>query len=249
MNSNILITLAYDGTRYDGWQKQGNTDNTIQGKIEAILYKMTGTAIEIAGSGRTDAGVHAKAQTANFHIATDMTPEAIMAYMNKYLPDDISVLSAINAAPRFHSRLSATGKTYRYVINMNAYTDVFNRRFELHHPDSLNIKAMKEAASYLIGTHDFMSFCDTKRMKKSTIRTIENVDLTVEDNKLYIDYTGNGFLYHMARLITGTLIFIGEGKASPDYMEKVIDARDRSLCGPLAPSCGLTLMNVRYDSI
>lgn len=151
MDKNISVIIQYDGTRYKGWQKQGNTKETIQGKLENILFKMTGHEVEIHGSGRTDAGVHAAGQHANFHIDTEMTPEEIMNYINEYLPNDIGVIKAWQASPRFHSRLNALKKTYRYRIHTDSVPDIFSARYSWVYGKSLDIEAMKKAASYLIG--------------------------------------------------------------------------------------------------
>lgn len=213
--NNYRITLQYDGSRYSGWQKQGNTTNTIQGKLESVLSKMTGSDIEVHGSGRTDAGVHALNQVANFKCRTNLNCREIQEYLNTYLPIDIRVLDVTEAAPRFHSRLNATKKHYRYIIDTNEIQDVFTRKYQTHFPVSYDIEAMKKAAAYLVGEHDFKSFCDNKRMKKSTVRTIEAIDFSVENGILTIDFTGNGFLYHMVRILTGTLLEVGEGKESP----------------------------------
>ena len=164
---NIKITLQYDGSRYDGWQKQGNTDKTIQGKLEQILEKMAGQPVEVHGSGRTDAGVHAWGQTANFHLPSscdEMSAEEIKAYMNRYLPDDIAVLSAQEAGMRFHSRLNAVSKTYCYRIETAAKKNVFERRYVYGLGEPLDIAAMRRAAAYLTGEHDFKAFCSLKRM-------------------------------------------------------------------------------------
>ncbi|MCD8036858.1 MAG: tRNA pseudouridine(38-40) synthase TruA [Clostridiales bacterium] len=247
MKKNIAVTIQYDGTRYKGWQKQGNTSDTIQGKLEALLSRMAGEEIEIHGSGRTDAGVHAAAQQANFHIDTDMSADEIMDYMNTYLPEDIGVISAREASPRFHSRLNAIKKTYCYRIHTGRVPDALNARFEWVHPEPLDIEAMKEASEYLLGTHDFKSFTDLKKSKKSTCRTIESIEFKENGADLAIYFTGDSFLYHMVRILTGTLAEIGEGKRQPDEIPEIISALSRQAAGPLAPAKGLTLMKVYYD--
>ena len=175
MKNNIRITLEYDGSRYDGWQKQGNTDNTIQGKLENVLFRMAGEEIEVHGSGRTDAGVHARGQVANFHINAEICPdgEAAREYLNRYLPDDIRVLSAKIVPERFHSRLSATSKTYGYYVETGDKKNVFERKYVYGCGKKLDVKAMRQAAEFLIGEHDFKSFCANRRMKKSTVRRID----------------------------------------------------------------------------
>lgn len=243
---NYRITVQYDGSRYSGWQKQGNTSNTIQGKIEGVLSKMTDSEIEIHGSGRTDAGVHALEQVANFKCTTPLSCCEIQNYLNQYLPLDIRILTLTEAAPRFHARLNAVKKHYRYVIDSNTIPDVFTRKYRTHFPISYNLSAMEKAASLLSGEHDFRSFCDNKRMKKSTVRTIESITLTMQDGILTIDYVGNGFLYHMVRILTGTLLEIGEEKRKPEEITKILQAKDRSVAGFTAPPQGLYLVKVYY---
>jgi len=173
--NNYKITIQYDGTRYKGWQGQNSTGLTIQGKIEAVLGQMAGHAVEVIGSGRTDAGVHAKGQVANFHIEEHFTEEKILSYLNHYLPDDIAVIAVEQVDERFHSRYAAKKKTYRYHIHMGEISDVFERKYEYQYEKTLDVERMKEAASYLIGTHDFTSFCGNKKMKKTAVRTIYEI--------------------------------------------------------------------------
>lgn len=251
---NYKVVMAYDGTRYNGWQKQGNTDKTIQGKLEQILFKMTGEEIEVHGSGRTDAGVHAKGQVANFHIdwkklenISKKTPDQIMDYINEYLPEDIAVLSCEPAQERFHSRLSAVRKTYCYQLEMGPKKDVFQRNYYYALGTRLNVEAMKEAAALLTGTHDFKSFCGNKKMKKSTVRTIENIEFKQQGSRLHIYFTGNGFLQQMVRILTGTLMEVGLGKCAPGKMTEILNAQDRQAAGPTAPAQGLFLVNVEYE--
>ncbi len=175
MIKNYKIVLQYDGSRYDGWQKQGNTGNTLQGKLEGILLKLTGRPVEVHGSGRTDAGVHALAQTANFHADTGMTEDQIRAYFNQYLPEDIAVLSVETVPDKFHSRLNAVKKTYLYRIEMGPKKDVFERKYCYGLGKPLSVKRMEEAAACVLGEHDFKSFCGNKKMKKSTVRTISDI--------------------------------------------------------------------------
>lgn len=244
---NIVIWLAYDGARYDGWQRQGNTDRTIQGKLESILERLAGEAVDVHGSGRTDAGVHAEAQTANFHLKQDISPEEVMEYLNRYLPEDIAVWRACGAPLRFHSRLNAVSKTYRYQIEMGEKKDVFKRRYYYGLGRSLDVDAMKQAALWLTGTHDFKSFCGNKKMKKSTVRTLESIEFTrLGLGKLHIAYKGDGFLQQMVRILTGTLIEVGLGKRPPGDMELIMEAMDRQRAGFTAPPEGLFLESVDY---
>lgn len=244
---NFKLVLQYEGTRYQGWQRQESTDNTIQGKLERLLTKMCGHSIAVQGSGRTDAGVHALAQTANFHADTDMEPAEILEYMNRYLPEDIAVLSVEEVPERFHSRLNAKGKVYRYQIINSKVPSVFDRRYSYRLEDSLDVEAMRQAAKYLTGTYDFKSFTSAKRGKKSTVRTITAIEIAKEGDKLSITYSGDGFLYHMARILTGTLIEVGLRRKEPEDMERILMARDRECAGYLVPAEGLTLISVQYE--
>ena len=249
MKNNIRITLEYDGSRYDGWQKQGNTDNTIQGKLENVLFRMSGEEIEVHGSGRTDAGVHARGQVANFHINAEICPdgEAAREYLNRYLPDDIRVLSAKIVPERFHSRLSATSKTYGYYVETGDKKNVFERKYVYGCGKKLDVKAMRQAAEFLIGEHDFKSFCANRRMKKSTVRRIDEIRIVEHGTKLEFLYTGNGFLYNMVRAITGTVLYAAEGKFLPEDIPAILESRDRTLAGPTVPPGGLYLTRLWYE--
>lgn len=247
MEKNYKIVLQYDGTRYDGWQKQGNTEATIQGKIEAVLEKLAGTPVEVHGSGRTDAGVHALAQTANVHLDTELDAEALKAYLNKYLPEDIGALGVSVVSNRFHSRLNAVEKTYLYRIEMSDKKDVFERKYIYGLGAAPDLNRMKEAARILTGEHDFKSFCSNKKMKKSSVRNLKSVDITADGSKLLIRYTADGFLYNMVRIMTGTLIEVGQGKRLPETMTDILRAKDRGAAGFTAPPEGLFLETVGYD--
>lgn len=245
---NYRITLQYEGTRYDGWQKQGNTDNTIQGRIEAILARMTGEPVEIHGSGRTDAGVHALGQVANFHLKGEHDPDAVREYLNRYLPEDIAVLKCEKAPDRFHSRLNAVSKTYIYQIETAPRKDVFQRRLQYGLGQKLDVNQMRKAAFLLCGTHDFKSFCGNKKMKKSTVRTVKAIEICQEPETslLVLRFTGDGFLQHMVRIMVGTLIEVGQGKRSWQSMTQILEAKDRQEAGFTAPPEGLCLAEVRY---
>lgn len=190
---NIRLRLQYEGTRYQGWQKQTSTDNTIQGKMETLLTKMCGEPIEISASGRTDAGVHALGQVANFHTESAMSVEEILEYCNRYLPEDIAVVEVSEAAPRFHSRLNATGKRYRYRIINSQIPDVFWRRYATEEPETLDLDAMRKAAELLLGEHDFKAFTSAKKSKKSTVRRIDEIRIERIENRVEFVFTGNGF--------------------------------------------------------
>lgn len=193
MLKNYKIVLEYDGSRYDGWQKQGNTDRTIQGKIEGILERLAGEPIEVHGSGRTDAGVHALAQTANFHLDVKLSELEIKEYLNQYLPEDISVIRLDKVPDRFHSRLNAEEKTYLYQIETAGRKQVFERKYFYGFGRPLDVKSMKRASEYLIGEHDFKSFCSNKKMKKTTVRNVKRIEFEEKGSQLFIRFTGNGF--------------------------------------------------------
>lgn len=243
---NIKFIVSYDGTRYNGWQRQDNTDNTIQGKLEQLLSRMTGENVEIDGSGRTDGGVHAHGQVANFHTNTTMSTEEIMQYMNEYLPMDIAVLDVRDASERFHSRLNVKRKTYCYHIWNSNVPNVFERKYSYQVTEKLNLESMKEAASYLLGTHDFKAFCARKKMKKSTVRMIEVIDFKKNGDMLVITYKGNGFLYNMVRILTGTLIEVGRGERFPLSVKEALENGNRENAGFTAPAQGLFLEKVDY---
>jgi tRNA pseudouridine38-40 synthase len=243
---NIKLTIAYDGSRYNGWQRQDNTDNTIQGKFEQLLSRMTGEEIEIHGSGRTDGGVHAHGQVAHFHTNSQMSREEMLAYINEYLPMDIAVLDIRDAAERFHSRLNVKRKTYCYHIWNSPIPNVFLRKYSYQVPEPLDLPSMEQAASYLLGTHDFKSFCSRKKMKKSTVRMIESIQIEKNGDEILLTYKGNGFLYNMVRILTGTLIEVGKGLRSPEDIPSVIEAKNREMAGFTAPPQGLFLEKVDY---
>ena len=248
MSSNYRMQVQYDGSRYNGWQKQGDTDNTIQNKLETILSRRTGEQVEVHGAGRTDAGVHAKGQIAQFRLMEDRDPEEICDYLNTYLPEDIGVTSVSYAAPRFHSRYNASSKTYLYRIAKKKEAHVFDRKYVyLYKGGALDTAAMKTATIQLLGEHDFRSFCGNPRMRKSTVRTIYAIRITETEDEIDIAFTGSGFLQYMVRILTGTLIEVGEGRRDPLSMDALLLARDRRMAGPTAPACGLTLMEVRYN--
>lgn len=244
---NYKMILAYDGGRYNGWQKQGNTDNTIQEKLEGILSALAGCSIEVYGSGRTDAGTHAYGQVANFHMNWQGTTKELMVCINEKLPEDIAVLSLDVVHSRFHSRLSAKGKVYEYTIWNSQKPPVFHRKYVFWCQKHLDIERMQEAANAFIGKHDFKSFCANKRMKKSTERTIYDIRFCCEDDKITIAYHGDGFLYQMVRILTGTLIEVGEDKLEVKEMHSILAALDREKAGFTAPSKGLALKEVFYE--
>lgn len=247
MIQNYKLLLAFDGTRYFGWEKQQNTDMTIQGKLEKVLEKMTGTSVELIGCGRTDAGVHAKGMVANVKLETELAPENICAYMNHYLPEDICVQEVSVASERFHSRYNATGKTYCYTCFVGEGKPVFDRKYVYVVEEKLDIEKMRNAAAFLIGEHDFASFCANKKIKKSTVRTVDKIDIVRKGAYLYLTFHGNGFLHHMVRILTGTLLEVGRGKRTPESMVELLEAKNRAQAGVTAPAQGLCMMKVDYQ--
>lgn len=244
--NNYKIILQYDGTRYRGWQSLGDTEQTIQGKLQNVLARLNGGPVAVIGSGRTDAGVHASGQTANFCLSEAWEEDVLRAELNRYLPEDIAVLRAERVGERFHSRYQARSKTYLYRIDTGEVADVFKRRYVYHYPIALDVRRMRRAADLLIGTHDFRSFCGNKKMKKSTVRTLSEITIAKKEQELQIFYTGNGFLQNMVRILTGTLIEIGDGRRQPEEIEKILAAKERACAGYTAPACGLTLLEVTY---
>ncbi len=243
---NYRIVVEYDGSRYDGWQKQGNTDQTIQGKIETVLERLIGQSVEVHGSGRTDAGVHALNQVANFHIDINKKEQEIMEYLNHYLPEDIRIKALDQVSERFHSRLNAQEKTYLYRIEMGEKKQVFDRKYIYGLHKSLDVEAMERAAASLCGEHDFKSFCSNRKMKKSTVRNLKKIEFEKEDTRLLVRFTGDGFLYNMVRILMGTLIEVGLKELRPEEMSGILKAQDRQMAGYTAPPEGLFLESVNY---
>lgn len=243
---NYKAVIQYEGTRYRGWQVQGNTEHTIQGKLETLLSRMEGAPVEVHGSGRTDAGVHAAGQVISFRCSGGKSTEEIRKYMNQFLPEDIAVLSVEEAVPRFHARLHAVRKTYVYRIWNSETSNVFGRRYLTRVEEPLNVDAMRTAAGYLCGTHDYRAFCSLKRFKKSTVRTIEAIRILQEGLRIELAFTGDGFLYHMVRILTGTLVEVGLGLQNADAVRDILESRDRAHAGRLMPPEGLMLMHVEY---
>jgi tRNA pseudouridine38-40 synthase len=243
---NMRLTIQYDGTRYSGWQVQGNTDNTIQGKLQQVLSQLDGAPVEVHGSGRTDAGVHARGQVASVKLLSDPDCASVLSYCAQYLPRDIAVIDVQEAPERFHARLNAKRKRYVYRIWTSPIPNVFERRYLCHLGQALDVPAMRQAASMLIGTHDFRSFCGLRRFKKSTQRTIFSIEIAVLGPEVRITYEGNGFLNQMVRILTGTLVEVGLGLRTPDEMPAILAALDRSAAGRTMPPEGLCLEEVGY---
>lgn len=242
---NYKLTIAYDGSRYQGWQRQATTDNTIQYIIEWSLGRIVGYRVQVDGSGRTDSGVHARGQVASVKLSGLYDPEELKESLNRYLPEDIRILKVELVKNNFHARKSAKGKKYEYYIDCREKPDVFSRRYCYHYPEKLDIEAMREATKYLIGVKNFVSFTDNKETN-DTVRKIYNIKIVRSGEKVRITYYGSGFLYHMVRILTGTLLEVGTGSRDASKLPVVIAAEDRSLAGFLAPARGLFLRKVYY---
>ena len=242
---NLRLDICYEGSRYRGWQRLSGTDNTIQGKIETALSRILDEPIEISGSGRTDAGVHARGQVANFHCESNMAAAEILSNLRRYLPEDIGIYSCKDVSPRFHARLSAKEKTYLYRIWNSEEPCVFQRKFVAIFPEKLDVEAMRKAAVHLCGEHDFAAFCGNPRFKKSTVRFVRSIEISRVGEELQIQVTGNGFLHSMVRIIVGTLIEVGRGARSADSLPDLFCAK-RADAGFLAPAQGLCLQEVFY---
>lgn len=245
---NLKLVLTYDGSRYRGWQRLKNADNTIQGKLETTLTRILGEPIELIASGRTDAGVHAMGQVANFHCANPMACREILAELRRYLPADIGVLSCDEASPRFHARYNARRKTYLYRVWNSPEPCVFLRNQVYRLESALDIPAMKDAALHLLGTHDFRAFCTGAGSGKSTVRTIEALTITRQGHEVRFQITADGFLYNMVRIIVGTLLEVGMANHDLTVCDipRVLGTQIRSEAGYTVPAQGLTLMEVEY---
>lgn len=244
--NNYKLTIQYDGGRYKGWQRLGNGENTIQGKIESVLSEMLGREIEIIGSSRTDAGVHAFEQIANFKIKENIPELEIRNYLNRYLPQDISIKEVTIESDRFHARYNSKSKTYIYKIWNEDFTNPFMRKYSMHIEEKLDVNKMKEAAKYFLGEHDFTAFSNAKSKKKTMVREIYSIDFEKKDGFIQIRISGNGFLYNMVRKIVGTLIEVGAGRLFADNIPKVIELKDRAKVTNLAEPGGLYLEKIEF---
>ena len=243
---NIKIIIEYDGKDFNGWQKQPNKLN-IQGEIERAIEEITGEKVDLIASGRTDAGVHALAQVANFKIEKDIPIDKIPYALNSKLKKSIRVKSAEEVDEKFHSRYTCKRKTYRYVINNSLQGTAIYRNLQYHFPEKLDEEKMNKGIKYLIGEHDFKSFKASGTSSKSSVRTIYDAKVTREGDIVTIELTGNGFLYNMVRIISGTLIDVGIGKTKPEEVKEILEAKDRLKAGKTLPPTGLYLLNVKYE--
>ncbi|UPM54866.1 tRNA pseudouridine(38-40) synthase TruA [Gottfriedia acidiceleris] len=244
--NNYKLVIQYDGGRYKGWQRLGNGENTIQGKIENVISEMVGREVEIIGSSRTDAGVHAFEQVANFKIKENMPEIEIKSYLNRYLPKDISIKEVSIESDRFHSRYNTSAKTYIYKIWNEEYTNPFMRKYSMHVEEKLDLNKIKAAAKYFLGEHDFTAFSNAKSKKKSMVREIYSIDFDKIDGFIQIRISGNGFLYNMVRKIVGTLIEVGAGRLQAETISKIIELKDRAQVSNLADPGGLYLEKIEF---
>ncbi len=244
---NYKIIVQYDGSKYKGWQKLKDSDLSIQGKIESVLSKMSGEEIQVIGCGRTDAGTHAENYVANFHTNSRMSPKLILNHLYEFLPQDIVVRSVEEVDERFHAQHNAKAKTYVYSITKGKFRNVFNRKYSFHSEEKLDLVQMKNAAEYLIGTHDFQSFTSLKEGSKSTIRTINSLDIIENGMVIEIIINGNDFLLHMARLVVGALLEVGKNKIKAIDVQKILNEKKRTEAVPMAQPKGLCLRDVKYS--
>ena len=248
MRQNYKIIVEYDGNNYSGWQIQKNTEQTIQQKLEESLTTINKAGVQITGAGRTDAGVHAAGQTANFFLDVDIPPAKIPIALNTELPADIICKKAEKVESDFHARYDARGKKYRYRILNSNFNSVFVRNFVYNVYKKLDLEIMQRAAEIFEGRHDFAAFCAAGSSVESTVRKIYSLDIYTADNgEIWIDVIGNGFLYNMIRILAGTLIETGLGKRTLSELEFILQSCDRNNAGFTAPAQGLTLMEVFYD--
>ena len=241
-----VMLLAYDGTRYQGWQRQGNTSNTITEKLESLLSRSLGEPVSVAGAGRTDAGVHALGQVAAFDTAMPVDPGEILSTLRSYLPEDIAVLGLKKAPERVHPRLNAVGKVYRYEIREAPYADVFRRKYQWALMRPLDIGSMRACADVFLGEHDFRAFTSDRRPSHSTVRELKTVKIERRDGTVAVTFEGSGFLYNMVRILTGTLVQAGLGETGPEQVREALLSGDRQKAGATAPAKGLTLVRVIY---
>lgn len=248
----IKLTIAYDGTDFHGFQVQTGHEpplRTVQGVLQDTLRAVMKAPVFVTGAGRTDAGVHAYGQVVTFEVDGAIPVERWTRLLNHRLPRDIVARSAEAVPSSFHPRYDAMRKVYRYTIETAEIPDVFARRFYTHFTQSLNTEAMQRAAQYLAGTHDFTSFSAAGAQVKDRVRTLESVGITTEGTRIHFRYTGQGFLQHMVRILTGTLVDVGRGVIAVEDVPRILLAKDRRAAGPTMPPEGLTLQEVIYKGI
>lgn len=243
---NYKLSMCYDGTKYHGWQKQNNTTNTIQEKLQTIITGIIGEPIELIASGRTDTGVHAQLQVANFHCQHELDVEKTKYTLMNQLPRDIGIYDLSEVSEQFHSRYSCKEKTYRYYIWNSEEPCVFQRRYRTIVREPLNIELMNNAISFFVGEHDYSAFTTNKSKKHNNIRCIVSATITQNEQEIIFEFTGNGFLYNMVRIMSGTLIEIGKGERSIESIPLALQTKIRADAGPTAPANALFLWNIKY---
>ena len=243
---NIKLVIEYDGKEFNGWQKQPTKLN-IQGTIEQAIKMITGEDVDLTASGRTDAGVHAFGQVANFKTNSEISIEKLPLAINSQLKNSIVIKEAEEVDERFHSRYNAKHKTYRYIINNSKCGTAIYRNLEYSYPFKLDAEKMKQASKYFEGEHDFKAFKSSGTSSKNSVRTIYKAIVKQEGEKIIIELTGNGFLYNMVRIISGTLLDVGLGKIQPEEIPEMIESKDRQRAGKTLPAHGLYLVEVKYD--
>ena len=244
--ANYKLTFCYDGTRYRGWQNQNNVTNTIQHKMEMVLSDILHEPTSLQASGRTDAGVHAHMQVANFHSSQDLETDKILSQLRHQLPQDIGALILEKAPDDFHARLNCTGKTYRYFLWNSEDPCVFQRRYRTVLTEPLDLVAMQNAATLFLGTHDFSAFTSSRNKKHSSVRTIREITIRKEGPEIIMEYSADGFLYNMVRILTGSLIEVGLGEKTKEDLIDALESGIRADAGFTAPPQGLFLWNVEY---
>ena len=242
----VKMVVAYDGTNYSGWQLQNNAV-TIEQKLNEALFNLLGEEITVTGASRTDAGVHSLGNVCVFDTNTRMPAEKICYALNTRLPEDIVVQSSCQVADDFHPRAGKSSKTYEYRVLNREFRDPTRRLDTYFYHYDLDVALMQKAASFLIGEHDFRSFCSVHAQVETTVRTIYDCTVSKNEDEIRIRVTGNGFLYNMVRIIAGTLIEVGAGKRQPEDIVKMLEAKDRQSAGPTAPAHGLTMIGIEYE--
>lgn len=241
----IMLIVAYDGTNYHGWQYQNN-GKTIEGELNRALSSLLQKNIEVIGASRTDAGVHAMCNAAVFDTDAGIPAEKYSYALNQMLPDDIRIRRSQEVPVCFHPRKTDTIKTYEYRIDCEEFADPLKTRYAYFTYVPLDASKMQEAAFYLIGTHDFKSFCSVNTTATTTVRTIHDIQVIRDGVDVIVRVTGNGFLYNMVRIIVGTLMDVGRGKYEPSAVKDILEATDRTCAGPTVPACGLMLKELRF---
>ena len=244
--ANYKLTFCYDGTRYRGWQNQNNVTNTIQHKMEMVLSDILHEPTSLQASGRTDAGVHAHMQVANFHSSQDLETDKILSQLRHQLPQDIGALILEKAPDDFHARLNCTGKTHRYFLWNSEAPCVFQRRYRTVLTEPLDLVSMQNAATLFLGTHDFSAFTSSRNKKHSSVRTIREITIRKEGPEIIMEYSADGFLYNMVRILTGSLIEVGLGEKTKEDLIDALESGIRADAGFTAPPQGLFLWNVEY---